>query len=357
MGAERVQTMLVTTIARLYPIDFNPISVPWPFQRLYLPAMYSLLPAHTWWGTRNRAINHITHHTYAHLLHILPLHPCVVSCLDLLELLQLETGEMDYSPQRQRHIHRAIQGMLRADRIIALSEYTKKTILDRFVYPEDQIVVIYPGIDLTHYTPRPPNPAVLQRYGIDPTTPYVLYVGSEQKRKNLKTLVSAFHMVRHDSARLNLVKVGPTQDPAGRAALLAQIQSLGLQDSVHIVDYVEEADLPHLYATARAFVFPSTGEGFGLPPLEAMACGAPVICSNAMSLPEVVGEAALLVDPMDGVEMARLLKRVLDEPDLRQTLRGKGLEQAARYGYVTAAHKMVQIYQDLEAEMVYAHRN
>ena len=357
LGAERVQTMLATTVAHLYPVDFNLISVPWPFQRLFVPAMYSLLPARTWWGTRNRAVNHITHHTYAHLLHILPLRPCIVSCLDLLELLQLETGDMAYSPQRQRHIHRAVQGMLRADRIVALSEYTKKTILDRFAYPEHKIVVIYPGVDLAHYTQQTPDPAVLDRYDIDAAAPYILYVGSEQKRKNLRLLVSAFDRLRHDFPQLKLVKVGPAQDPAGRAALVEQIRTLDLQERVRIVDYVEEAHLPHIYAAASAFVFPSTGEGFGLPPLEAMACGTPVICSNAMSLPEVVGDAALLVDPKDDVAIARLLKRVLDEPDLRQTLRAKGLVQACRYRYETAAEQMVRVYQDLEAEMAYAHRN
>jgi len=300
-----------------------------------------------WLLTRNRAINHVAHNQYAHLLNWLPLTPTIVTCLDLLELSQMESEEVRYSWYRCRHIRLAAEGMLRANRIIAISEYTKKSILERFPYPADKITVVYPAVDSARYYPRPPDPCVLNKYGLDQTHNYVLYVGSEQERKNLQTLVAVFALIRHEIPNLRLLKVGPSQDPAGRAALLRQVYCTGLQDEFQLIDFVDEADLPHIYNAAAALVFPSLREGFGLPPLEAMACGTPVICSNTTSLPEVVGDAALLTDPRDTAEMAHLLRRVLSDRDLARTLSDKGRDRAKQFTLTSVAAKTFQLYEDL----------
>jgi len=346
LGTERVQNMVVT-LADQYSVDFVPIALWWPYQKLNLPLFYSYLPIKVWLLTRNVAINHIAHNQYAHLLNWLPLRRTVVTCYDLLELNQMEAKQVSYGWHWRQHFRLAAEGMRRADRVIAISEYTKRSILERFPDLADRIVVIYTGVDSDRYFPHAPDPNTLDKYGVSQAHIYVLYVGSEQGRKNLRTLVDAFALIRQDIPNLKLLKVGPPQDPAGRAALLHQVRSLGLENQFQLIDFVDEADLPHIYNAAAVFVFPSLREGFGLPPLEAMACGVPVISSNATSLPEVVGDAALLVDPRDATEMARLLRGVLSDRELARTLSHRGRERAQRFTFKSAAAKVFQVYEEL----------
>src|SRR5262249_42286431 len=184
-----------------------------------------------------------------------------------------------------------------------------------------------------------------ERYGL--TSPFLLFVGTLEPRKNLRALLEAYR-------RLLSSHTGegdaPTLAVAGARGwwyrdLYRLARELGLDGRVRFLGRVPDADLPPLYSAAAAFVYPSLYEGFGLPPLEALACGTPVVCSDRSSLPEVVGDAGLLVDPTQPAALAGALARILDDPALRQELRGRGLERAARYTWARTAAETVQVYE------------
>ena len=190
---------------------------------------------------------------------------------------------------------------------------------------------------------------VLRRLGI--VKPYVLFVGNLQPRKNLGTLLEAWARLRaageHDELRL--VLAGGTH---GRRENVAErIRRHALADSVVLTGYVDDADLPPLYRGARLFVFPSLCEGFGLPVLEAMACGTPVACSSTTALPEVAGSAAALFDPTDADEMAAVIGATASDPDLRAALRERGLARARAFSWHDAARATLDVYREALEEV------
>ncbi|MGE5138234.1 MAG: glycosyltransferase family 4 protein [Rudaea sp.] len=235
-----------------------------------------------------------------------------------------------------------------ADAIIAVSENTRRDVARLMGIPDDKISVIYEGVNPAF---RPVESAealaaVRQRYRLPPR--YILYLGTIEPRKNLLMLLDAYQalLARADSA--------PDLVIAGRKGWLYQpvfdkVRALGLGERIHFTDWVAGEDAPVLQTAAELFVFPSLYEGFGLPPLEAMACGTPVVCSNASSLPEVVGDAGLLVDPRDTAGWTEALARGLCDEELRATLRGRGLEQAARFTWDRAARETLQVYRRVMA--------
>jgi len=177
---------------------------------------------------------------------------------------------------------------------------------------------------------------------------FILNVGALEPGKNQATLVRAFRRLRRGGVEQALVIAGP---PAWRyERLLRLVDRLGLTDEVRFLGYVPAEDLVALYNLADLFAFPSLYEGFGLPPLEAMACGTPMVCSNAASLPEVVGDAAITVDPYDVEGLAQAMHRVLTDASLREELRAKGLAQAKQFTWERTARETVAVYrQVLEA--------
>jgi glycosyltransferase involved in cell wall biosynthesis len=182
--------------------------------------------------------------------------------------------------------------------------------------------------------------ALARRYGLD--GPFVLSVGAQQARKNMAGLLTAFAVVHRHRPDVRLALAGSTQwrDPA----LLRQLDADALEGAVVRLGYVPDADLPALYSAATVFAFPSLYEGFGLPVVEAMACGTAVVCSNATSLPEVAGDAAVLVDPRDPEALAGGLLRVLDDAALRDDLGRRGLARAQRFTWEEAARKTLEVY-------------
>jgi glycosyltransferase involved in cell wall biosynthesis len=181
----------------------------------------------------------------------------------------------------------------------------------------------------------------LGRYGVEP--PYILYVGSLEKRKNLPRLLQAYARLRQDLPGWKLVIVGARKWKS--APIFDTLSRLGLEPYVHFTGFVEEDDLPALYNGADLFCFPSLYEGFGLPVLEAMACGTPVVTSSTSSLPEVAGEAALLVDPYDVEAIAAAMRRVLSDPELAQDLRARGLARAAQFTWERTARETIAVYE------------
>jgi glycosyltransferase involved in cell wall biosynthesis len=185
--------------------------------------------------------------------------------------------------------------------------------------------------------------AVLSRYGI--TRPYLLYLGGINARKNITQLFTAYARIRERHPDLLLVVGGKRQWRTGE--IDAAFRRLDLASHVHFTGYVADGDLPALYSAAELFVFPSLYEGFGLPPLEAMACGTPVVTSNVSSLPEAVGDAALTVDPYDVGELVLAIDRLLTDEMLRADLRRRGLERASRFTWARTARETLAIYEQV----------
>jgi glycosyltransferase involved in cell wall biosynthesis len=235
-----------------------------------------------------------------------------------------------------------------AAHVLALSQHTKEDIIRTYRLPAESITAI-PLAAGPQFAPVE-NDKELQRvrhtYGIDGD--YVLSVGSIQPRKNLARLVKAYAALksRNQSETFpKLVLVGKTAwlyDETLRA-----LQETGLSDCAILTGYVPESDLAALYSGAVCFIYPSYFEGFGLPPLEAMKCGVPVIVSNTTSLPEVVGDAGLKVNPFDANEIAAALDQLIQDAGLRDELRQKGLSRAALFDWRETARRTLEVYEQV----------
>jgi glycosyltransferase involved in cell wall biosynthesis len=230
----------------------------------------------------------------------------------------------------------------RADGILTDSEHSKADLLRFLKLPANKVTVVPCGI-APRFAPVDLATAqtVLARYAI--RQPYLLYLGGLNARKNIARLFEAYAMLRQHMPEVALVLGGKRQwQTTEMDAALTRFQ---LQQHVQYLDYVADADL--LYSAARLFVFPSLYEGFGLPPLEAMACGTPVVTSQSSSLPEVVADAALLVDPYDTNALANAMLRCLTDATLRQELRQRGLRRAAQFSWERTAREVLAQYQQV----------
>lgn len=230
-----------------------------------------------------------------------------------------------------------------ADRIIAISEHTKRDLLHHHRVPEDKIRVVPNGLSARFQPPAAEDVAQVR----DRWTggrPFVLFVGVLQPRKNVPALLRAYAAARAQGLDWPLVIAGGKG--WGYEPIFALVDELKLGDAVVFTGRVEDAELPALYGAAEIFAFPSLYEGFGWPPLEAMACGTPVICSNASSLPEVVGEAALSVDPRDERAWTEAILRLAGDADLRCSLRESGRRRAALFSWERCARETWAVYQE-----------
>jgi glycosyltransferase involved in cell wall biosynthesis len=247
-----------------------------------------------------------------------------------------------FVPALRRYLERVVpRSIARADRVLADSAHTRSDIVSLLGVSPDKVEVLYSGVP-ARFQPKaePGERERLQaRYGIG-DQPYVLSVGTLQPRKNYLRLIRAFANLKPET---QLVIAG------GRGWLYEDIFSEAERhgDRVRILGFVDEGDLPALYRNAALFAFPSLYEGFGLPVLEAMACGVPVVCSNASSLPEVAGQAGLLVDPLDTDGLAEAMRRVLEDSRLRREMIARGVAQAARFMWERAARQLLDVFDSL----------
>ena len=254
-----------------------------------------------------------------------------------------------YLPNRAAHAYaRATMwaAARRSDRILTVSEASKRDILHFFNVPPDKIVVVYNAID-EHFWVTPSREAVdrvRERYQLD--HPFVLYVGNIKPHKNLVRLIEAFAELRKsEDEDLKLLIIG---DEISRLpALRRAVHQHKLHKHVRFLGYLSDDTLAILYRLASAFVFPSLYEGFGLPPLEAMASGTPVVTSNQSSMPEVTGDAAVLVDPYDVDSIVEGMRRVLDDPACAAALGKKGQERARAFSWERSVEQIRQVYQDV----------
>jgi glycosyltransferase involved in cell wall biosynthesis len=236
----------------------------------------------------------------------------------------------------------------RAARVITVSEASKRDILRYFHVPESRIDVIYNAIDDRFWQGPTADEMMLVRERYRLTDPFVLYAGNIKPHKNLERLIEAFHLMRQSSTELASVQLLIIGDEISKYATLRRaVHRHKLHKHVRFFGFVSDQTLAALYRLADAFVFPSLYEGFGLPPLEAMASGTPVITSNVSSLPEVVGDAALMFDPYEPAAIADAMHRVLTEPALRADLRVKGLARAREFSWERSIKRVRQIYDEV----------
>jgi len=231
----------------------------------------------------------------------------------------------------------------RATRVLTVSESSKRDIL-RFVDTEpEKIDVIYNAYDERFAVEPREEDVVRVRERFQLQDQFVLYAGNVKPHKNVERLIQAFHLVRQRGLdHLKLVIIG---DEVSRyAALRRAVHKHQLHQYVRFLGYVPEETLAVMYRLAGVFVFPSLYEGFGLPPLEAMASGTPVVTSNVSSLPEVAGEAAVLVDPYDPGAIADGIARVLTDERVRNEMRAKGLERARQFSWEASVRRVRDIY-------------
>ena len=233
----------------------------------------------------------------------------------------------------------------RADAIVAVSEWTKRDAMRLYNLPSEKITVIYEAADPALRPESDPKRIAEVRARYANNQPFLFLVSVIEPRKNIRALVDALRVLRERGFPHRLLV-------AGRKGWLYQdtfdhVRQIGMASQVDFLDHVPDADLPALFAACDAFVFPSLYEGFGLPPLEAMACGAPVVCSNVSSLPEVVGDAALLVSPRDIGGIANAVECVITDRALCDELRERGLARAAQFSWERAAHETLAVYEQV----------
>jgi len=275
-----------------------------------------------------------------------PLVPCrsIVTIHDCIHLMFPQ-----YLPNRLAYVYARASlaaAAARAIRILTVSETSKSDILRYCNVPADRIIVIPNAIDdrLATAPLAEDIQRVRERYQLD--GPFALYVGNIKPHKNLERLIEAFHLVRREGFEgLKLLIIGDQISKFPR--LRRAVDRYKLHKHVRFLGFVGDDTLSALYRLATVFVFPSLYEGFGLPPLEAMASGTPVVTSNVSSLPEVVGDAAVLIDPYSAKSIADGIQRVLVDPDLRATLRMRGLERARSFSWEASVRRTLDVYREV----------
>lgn len=232
-----------------------------------------------------------------------------------------------------------------AAQILTVSEFSRQDIITTYRLPPDRITVTHNGCE-AQFTPHPASnreaETIKQKFGI--TRDYLLALGSVQPRKNLVRLLRSYAMLREQQPNFQLQLVIVGRQLWLYREVLREIKQQSFAADVIVTGYASDEDLPALYRSAVALVYPSLFEGFGLPPLEAMACGTPVITSNSSSLPEVVGNAALLVNPYDEADLAQAIWKLANDVTLRAQLRQAGIQQARQFTWPAAAEKTLAIY-------------
>ncbi len=324
--------------------------LPWRLSALVSQLVHQ--PLHQRWIFRSPApqppssppLYHATEHLLPHLRQ-----PTILTVHDLI----FEHYPEHHTRRNHLFLRAAVPRFARAaDALIAVSHHTKRDLVELYRLPPEKIHVIHEGIDST-FVPAAPNEVarVRQAHGID--APYLLMVGTLEPRKGHDTALRALARLRAAAPKFEYKLV-----IAGGAGWLfepvyALVEELGLRDGVTFTGYVPQGDLAPLYTGAAAVLVPSLYEGFGFSVLEAMACSAPVICSRVSSLPEVAGDAALLVPPNDAAALAQSIEELLGNPSRVASLRERGLRRAAQFAWSTTAEKTVDLYREVAARRRY----
>lgn len=232
-----------------------------------------------------------------------------------------------------------------SDHIITVSEWSKNDIMRFFNVPEERITVIYEAAE-PHFKPLDKVKAkefLAHKYGVK--KPFLLYIGGYSPRKNVTGLINAFAKIAAQDSEIVLCLPGKRDKEQESSELL--VEALGLEERVKFIGFVPNEDLPYLYSAAEIFVYPSFYEGFGLPPLEAMACGTATLCSDASCLPEISGKDGLYFSPYNTIEMAEKIWKVLKDERLKEKLAKQGLNHAKDFSWAKTARETIMVYEKL----------
>ena len=281
--------------------------------------------------------------------------PYVLTVHDLLEHMY---GSRDLSSlRRSLHFYLTRRVLRRAARVIAVSQFTRNEIEKLLAIPDARIEVVYNAIDerfLHGHATEADRDLIAQRYLVN--YPFILYAGAIRPHKNVVRIIEAFSALKSELQKeeqfpdLKLIIIG--DDLSSHPRLRRTVVRSGVQNDVRFLGIVTIEVLRIFHDVAKIFVFPSLYEGFGLPPLEAMAHGTPVVTSNTSSLPEVAGNAALLVNPENVFEIRRALQRALLDPALRERMKQRGYEQAQRFSWTTSVTRILEIYREVAGARV-----
>ena len=247
---------------------------------------------------------------------------------------------------QRRSFLRTKRTALRASRVVTISAHSAKDIVELYGVPRERIALVFPAVHPEFYPVNDPviMEQVRARYGIR-REGFLLSGSGSEPRKNIARLVESFSLATRLREKLNLVVVGGMDH--GADSVREAVRHARLQEAIIFPGHVPLEDLRVLYSACALFVFPSLYEGFGMPVLEAMACGAPVVSSNAASLPEVVGDAALLVDPRDTDAWVQAMTRMVENANLREDLRRRGALRVKAFSWEQSARDQLCVYQDL----------
>jgi glycosyltransferase involved in cell wall biosynthesis len=285
-------------------------------------------------------IIHVIDHGQAYLLNTLPAARTVVTCHDviLLALAHGRIGTVSVPPVALQILNLSLELMKRAAAIVADSLQTKRDLVELVGIPADQIQVIAPGLNQPFSPDAARGRAFRERHGLG-DGPLLLHMG-RTFYKNIPGVIRVLHQLRKEGIPIRFVRTGRALSGVERALM----ERLGVVDAVVELGNVPDEDLPALYNAVDLLVFPSLYEGFGWPPLEAMASGTPVVCSRAGSLDDVVGDAALTADPEDSAALAWHAGSILTNAPLRASLVARGLEHAARFNWDRTADELAGVY-------------
>lgn len=261
--------------------------------------------------------------------------------------ISFKTHSEFHTPGNIKHCDKGTkQAVEKADTIIAISEHTKRDLIEYYSCPAEKIVVIYLGYDerFQQIEDRRKKDQINAEYGL--TRPFIFNVGSIEPRKNLIGLIRAYASLgKKYHQNFDLVISGG--QGWLNTEIYKEVEKLKMSDSVKFIGYVDDEDLPYLYNSAEVFAYPSFYEGFGLPILEAMACGCPVITSNVSSMPEVGGHAVSYIDPKDTETIKKALESVLGDKKKQSNMTRNGLEQAKKFSWTKCAQKTFKIYESV----------
>jgi len=276
--------------------------------------------------------------------------PYVMTVHDMLEHMSRSPGQAGF--WRSLHFQLTKRVLRGAARIFAVSNFTRSEIEKLFEIPSDHIEVVYNAIDerfLRGHASTADRELIAKRYQV--TYPFLLYAGRISPHKNVVRMIEAFSALKtelqRDEAYPNLKLIIIGDDLSGNPDLRRTVVRSGVQNDVRFLGFVPIEVLRIFYDEAKIFVFPSLYEGFGLPPLEAMAHGTPVVTSNVSSLPEVVGNAAVLVNPENVFEIMRALHRVLQDRALRERLKERGYQQATKFSWEISVRRIMGAYREI----------
>ncbi len=323
---------------RMPGVSFRNITYPW-ISEPYLDAFFKLtfLPLGGLTRSRKGCIKHIASQGYAFTAPFLREGPVILTCNDIIPWTFYKRRSVTWKAN--------VKAIQHIENIIAISEYTKHELMVHLGIPEDRIRVIYDGYDQQTFYPvlEPERPNYL-----DPEDKILLYTGSEEPRKNLGMLLQVLQDLIKELPEIKIIKAGRPGIVSSQSSFRNEVRRLGLDNNVVLTGAIPDEELRTLYNIADAFVFPSLCEGFGLPPLEAMACGCPVIASDRASIPEVVGDAGILLDPEDLSVWSDTLSRLLNDPVMRETMKKKSIQQAAKFSWDNCAMSTQEFYQQIE---------